>query len=70
MRTRSSLNSANYREWIPVSERLPAQVGRYATLVHPLLDSEPYEQVQQYTPMAHLGISGWQYGRTTHWRPQ
>lgn len=57
-----------YREWIPCRERLPALAGTYATLVKPLLEDEPYEQVQRYTPQAHQAISGWQYGRTTHWR--
>lgn len=60
--------AATHREWIPVSERLPEVEGIYATLVKPLLDPEPYEQHQKYTPMAHPGISGWQYGQTTHWR--
>lgn len=64
----TTLNGVDYREWIPVKERLPAQAGRYATLVLPLLDSEPYEQMQSYTPQAHPAFSGWQYNPTTHWR--
>lgn len=69
---RATLNTTHdvYREWIPVRERLPEIAGRYATLVKPLLEDDSFEQVQLYTPMAHRQISGWQYARTTHWRPQ
>lgn len=60
---------ADYREWIPVRERLPEHDGNYATLVKPLLDDEPYERVQRYTRQDHPAISGWQHAPTTHWRP-
>jgi hypothetical protein len=61
--------SGDYREWIPVRERLPEQAGTYATLVKPLL-GEPYEQVQNYTPQDHPAISGWKHMPVTHWRLQ
>lgn len=68
MKQNSPLNGGAYREWIPVRERLPVEAGTYATLVKPLLDPEPYEREQRYTPQAHPAISGWQWGQTTHWR--
>ena len=59
-----------YEEWIPVRERLPEQTGRYITLVTALLDNERIIRIQHYAPSEHPEISGWQYARTTHWRPQ
>ena len=58
-----------FREWIPVSERLPEADGEYETLIKPLLEDEPFAKVQRYEKQAHPAINGWQQAPTTHWRP-
>lgn len=70
MKNNASTNTMpkEYREWIPVGERLPDQEGVYDTLVKCLLDDEVVAQAQRYTLQAHPAINPWQYGRTTHWR--
>ena len=57
----------DYREWVPVNERLPEKDGEYETRIQPLL-GESFEKLQRYVKQAHPGISGWSDMPVTHWR--
>lgn len=57
-----------FREWVPVRERLPDQDGLYDTMIKPLLGSEHVGKAQHFKAHAHPAISGWEHMPVTHWR--